>query len=178
MTMKHILSGVILMLCVLFFTACDRHEYTKADCVGKWVCETDSAKYFVLNADGTVEFHNMCYKDVEYPEELTADNKNDASLPPSEAQRRLAAYKCSPIAEKQQWSYYTESYFGFQEIDISFEMNRSDETGQTLWPIHNMVDMEDGTLVLKIRMNYMWGEPDMFYNVRYKKEPSGGVTKP
>ncbi len=41
-----------------------------------------------------------------------------------------------------------------------------------------MVDMEDGTLVLKIRMNYMWSAPDMFYNVRYKKEPSGGGTKP
>ncbi len=178
--MKNILSTLVLILCALFFTACNQQKVTKADCVGKWVCETDSTKYFILNDDGTVDFYNMCYKDLEYPEEIEIGNpdsgKNDAAMPLPDVQRQLAAFKGDPINVKQTWEYYSESQWGGQVIDIAFDINYTTETSQRLYQVHNLVDIEDGTLVYKMRMTYMWGDPDMYYNVRYKKVPVTPVT--
>ncbi len=169
------------MLCVLLFTACERVELTKNDCVGKWVCEDDATKYFVLNADGTADFYNMCFKDVDYPEELTLGNpdggKSDDFLPVEEVKRRVNAFKCIPITAKQKWSYYAESYWGIQRQQITFDLERIDDTSQRLWGVAQMIEVEDGVPKLYMRMSYMWGDPDMFYNVKYKKVPDA-VTAP
>ncbi len=140
-----------------------------------WVCETDRTKYFVLNADGTVDFHNMCYKDVEYPEELRGGNpdggKNATDMPQAEAQRQLAAFKCDPINTKQKWDFYAENYWGFQRQEVHFDLERINDSFQRLWMMSHMIVFEDGEPVLNMRMDYIWGDPYMFYVVRYKKAP-------
>lgn len=61
---------IIYGLCVLcaFFGSCNRKLFNESDCLGKWEMLKDNRKSFILKKDGSVEFHNLRFRDMGFME--------------------------------------------------------------------------------------------------------------